>query len=273
MHATVKIQEALEVIQAKKPNFTPQIALILGSGLGVVADEIQDATVIPYQEIPHFPASTVKGHAGQLVLGHLMEKPVLAMQGRLHYYEGHHISTLAFPIRIMKKLGVEKLLITTATGGVNQDLQAGDLMLIKDHINFTFTNPLIGPNLKEFGPRFPDTSQTYTPALQTLAKQVAQDQGITLKQGNYFFVTGPSYETPAEVEMAKRLGADVVGMSTVPEALIATHTGIQILGITYIANMAAGISPIPLTHADVLETMKLVKDDFIKLIKGILEKI
>lgn len=264
------IQTATQYIQEVTKNFQPEIAIILGSGLGVIADEIENPTIIPYEDIPNFPLSTVHGHAGRLVLGHLNGKRILAMQGRLHYYEGYPMSILAFPIRVMKRLGVEKLLITTATGGVNYNLKAGDLMLIKDHVNFTFTNPLIGHNLEEFGPRFPDTSQTYTPHLQKLAKEVAQKQGISLKEGSYFFMTGPNYETPAEVQMAHVLGADVVGMSTVPEAIAAAHANIDVLGITYVANMAAGISEIPLTHEDVLETMKLVKDDFIKLLKGII---
>lgn len=267
------IQQATQFIQKATNHFQPEIAMILGSGLGPLADSIEAPIYLPYTDIPGIPTSTVKGHAGRFVFGMLNGKRVMVMQGRLHFYEGIGMEKIALPIRVMKNLGVQNLIITTATGGVNLQLKAGDLMLITDHINFVFHNPLIGENLDQFGPRFPDTSEIYTPALADIAREAAKENNIDLKEGTYLFVTGPTYETPAEVKMMQFLGTDVVGMSTFPEALVAGHCGLKVVGITYVANMAAGISKEPLSHDDVMETMKLVKDDFINLVNTIVEKI
>lgn len=269
-----KIQNAAGFIRQQIGDRSPTVGLILGSGLGVLADAVEEAIVIPYHEIPDFPQTNVKGHAGELVIGQLQGKTVILLKGRFHHYEGHSLQTISIPVRVFKQLGVETLLITTATGGVNPDkLQTGDLMLITDHINFVYNNPLVGPNLEEFGPRFPDTSTAYTPALCNLAKKAAADLGISLKEGTYLFTTGPSYETPAEVRMMQTLGADVVGMSTVPETLTAAHAGMQVVAITYVANLGAGLTDEKLTHEDVMATMQLVGNDFIKLVNKIVQTI
>ncbi|SDW55587.1 purine-nucleoside phosphorylase [Marininema mesophilum] len=251
----------------------PRLGLVLGSGLGVLADEITEANVVPYNEIPHFPVSTVEGHVGQLVLGKLEGQPVIAMQGRFHYYEGYTMQDVTFPIRVMKELGVETLIVTNAAGGINKNFNAGELMLIRDHINFQFNNPLIGPNQSEWGVRFPDMSEAYDPAYNQLAKRVAESFGVNLQEGVYVGVTGPSYESPAEIRMFGNLGADVVGMSTVPEVIVARHAGIRVLGISCISNMAAGINDQPLTHDEVMETAEQVKPQFIRLVKGIVQDI
>lgn len=274
MSLLTKIQNATDYIQEKIGDRSPTIGLILGSGLGVLADAIESPITIPYHEIPDFPQTHVKGHAGELVVGELKGKTVIVLKGRFHYYEGHSLQTISIPIRFFKKLGVEKMVITTATGGVNPDnVKTGDLMLITDHINFVYNNPLVGANLDEFGPRFPDTSMAYTPALCDKARAAAQKLNINLKEGTYLFTTGPSYETPAEVRMMQTLGADVAGMSTVPETLTAAHSGIQVVAITYIANLGAGLTNEVLTHDDVIATMSLVKDDFINLVNEIVAKL
>ena len=267
------INKATTFIQEESDNFNPKIGLILGSGMGAFANEIEYAKIIDYENIPGFPVSTVKGHLGRLVLGTLEGNNVIVMQGRFHYYEGNPMSTLGFPVRVMKKLGIEDLIITNAAGGVNPNFKSGDLMLITDHINFGFDNPLIGKNIEEFGTRFPDNSQTYSPQLLDLTRKVAANKNIDLKEGVYQFMTGPSYETPAEVKMSKYLGADALGMSTFPEALVAHHAGIRVLGISYIANMATGITDETVTHADVLKTMDLIRDKFTKLVKAIVKEI
>lgn len=251
---------------------TPEIGLILGSGLGVLANEIEEPVIIPFDQIPGFPVSTVEGHAGQLVLGTLEGKQVLAMQGRFHYYEGYNLQQVTLPVRMMKHLGLEKIIVTNAAGGVQTTFKPGDLMLITDHINFTGTNVLIGPNDSAMGVRFPDMSQAYTPGLQKLALRVAEQQGVDLKQGVYVGVVGPSYETPAEIRMLRVLGADAVGMSTVPEVIVAVHSGIQVLGISCITNMASGILDQPLSHDEVMETAEIAKDKFLKLVKGIIKE-
>jgi len=269
-----KINRATNFLRLQLGGRIPTVGLILGSGLGVLADAIEHPLVIPYREIPNFPQTNVKGHDGKLVIGTLKGKMVIALKGRFHYYEGHRLDSIGIPIRVFKKLGVKQLLLTTATGGVNPDnVQMGDLMLITDHINWAGTNPLVGPNLKEFGPRFPDTSNAYTPRLQELAKKAAMTLKINLKEGTYLFTTGPNYETPAEVRMMRILGADVAGMSTVPETLIATHAGLEVVAITFVANMGAGLSKEKLTHDDVIATMDLVKDDFIKLVEAIVREV
>lgn len=265
------IQEAKAAIEAKT-SLKPQIGLILGSGLGVLADEIENAVAISYSDIPHFTKSTVVGHKGQLVIGTLEGKTVVAMQGRFHYYEGHGLDAVVFPVRVMKALGVETILVTNAAGGINTSYQPGDLMLIADHINFTFRNPLIGPNDETEGVRFPDMSEAYSKRLRGVAKEIAKEQGISLQEGVYCGLTGPTYETPAEIRMLRILGGDAVGMSTVPEVIVARHIGLEVLGISCISNMAAGILEQPLNHEEVIETTERVKADFLKLVHGILAK-
>lgn len=263
------IQEAAAYIQ-RKTNARPDIGLILGSGLGVLADSITEAVVIDYGDIPHFPVSTVEGHAGELLLGKLMGKSVLMMKGRFHLYEGYDAATVSFPIRVMKSLGVKTLIVTNASGGINESYSPGDLMLIEDHINFMFRNPLIGPNEQEIGARFPDMSEAYSKKLRALAKRVGEKEGIALKEGVYAGLLGPSYETPAEIRMLRTLGADAVGMSTVPETIAARHAGLEVLGISCISNMAAGMLDQPLSHEEVMETAERVKETFIRLVKGII---
>lgn len=243
-----------------------EFGMILGSGLGELADEIEDAIKIPYDTIPFFPVSTVVGHAGQLVYGTLSGKKVLAMQGRFHFYEGHSMQTVTYPVRVMGALGAHSVIVTNACGGVNESFVPGDLMLISDHINFTGTNPLIGPNEDEIGPRFPDMSQAYTPAYRESAKEVANKLGLDLKEGVYMGYSGPTYETPAEIKMSRIMGADAVGMSTVPEVIVAAHGGLNVLGISCITNLAAGMQA-NLNHEEVVETTERVKQSFKALVK------
>ncbi|UOE96126.1 purine-nucleoside phosphorylase [Alkalihalobacillus sp. LMS39] len=265
------IAEAVSFLQ-KKIDVTPHIGFILGSGLGVLADKIENPIKVPYETIPQFPVSTVEGHAGQLVFGQLEGQHVVAMQGRFHFYEGYSLDKVTFPVRVMKSLGVETIIVTNAAGGVNEEYSAGDLMLIKDHINNMSTNPLIGPNDDSFGVRFPDMSNAYSPRLRTIAKQVADKLHISLQEGVYVGNTGPSYETPAEIRMLRILGADAVGMSTVPEVVVARHAGMEVLGISCISNMAAGILDQPLSHDEVMETTEQVKEDFLALIQAIVKE-
>ncbi|RKD34549.1 purine-nucleoside phosphorylase [Thermohalobacter berrensis] len=270
MNLIYKINETANFIENKLES-KPKIGLILGSGLGILADEIQNSISLAYKDIPHFPVSTVKGHQGKLVIGKLDNKDVIAMQGRFHYYEGYSMEEVTFPVRVMKKLGVEKIIITNAAGGVNTEFEPGDLMIIKDHINFAFDNPLIGKNHEELGPRFPDMSNAYSKKLIKLAKESGNKLDINLKEGTYMFLTGPTYETPAEIKMVSYLGADAVGMSTVPEVIVAVHSNIEVLGISCITNMAAGILDQPLDHSEVIETTQKVRNKFIKLVKEILK--
>jgi purine-nucleoside phosphorylase len=266
------IKEAAEFIQGKI-SIRPSVGLILGSGLGVLAEEIKNPVSIDYENIPHFPVSTVEGHAGKLIIGVLNQKPVVVMAGRFHLYEGHEPEKVSFPIRVMKELGIGTILVTNAAGGVNELFKPGDLMVIKDHINLMFKNPLVGPNDPELGVRFPDMSTAYDPELRDLAKKVAKEQGISLQEGIYAAVLGPSYETPAEIRMIRTIGGDAVGMSTVPEVIVARHAGIRVLGISCISNMAAGILPQPLSHEEVMETAERVKGKFIGLVKGIIDEL
>lgn len=265
-------QKAAQYIEAKISN-KPEIGLILGSGLGVLADEIENPVKIPYEEIPNFPTSTVQGHAGQLVIGELNGKTVIAMQGRFHFYEGYTMDKVTFPVRVMKLLGVEKLIVTNAAGGVNESFTAGDLMIITDHINNFGTNPLMGHNDERFGPRFPDMSQAYDAHFITIAKDVAKKQSIDVKEGVYVGNFGPAYETPAEVRLARIWGGDAVGMSTVPEVIVARHSGMRVLGISCITNMAAGILDQPLSHDEVIETTEKVKSSFLSYVKELVESI
>ncbi|MDE5412053.1 purine-nucleoside phosphorylase [Alkalihalobacillus sp. MEB203] len=264
--------EAAEYIRGKFDK-KPQIGLILGSGLGVLAEEIENPVKIPYDQIPNFPVSTVEGHAGQLVLGTLQGKDVVAMQGRFHFYEGYSLEKVTFPVRVMKELGVKTVIVTNAAGGVNESFQAGDLMIISDQINNMNQNPLIGRNDPEFGVRFPDMSNAYSPSLRSLAKKVAGSLNISVQEGVYVGNTGPCYETPAEVRMIRKLGGDAVGMSTVPEVIVARHSGMEVLGISCISNMAAGILDQPLTHDEVIETTEQVKEHFLSLVKNIVKDI
>lgn len=248
----------------------PQIGLILGSGLGDLAEEIQEKVILPYEEIPGFPRSTVAGHKGRLIVGYLEGKPCLAMQGRFHYYEGYELEQVTLPVRVMKEVGITQLIVTNAAGGINPQFVPGDLMLITDHINLMGRNPLIGPNVEEQGPRFPDLSQAYSLRLRQKALAVAEQLGISLKQGVYIAVSGPSYETPAEIRMFRTMGADAVGMSTVPEVIVAAHCGLEVLGISCISNMASGILDKPLSHEEVMETAERVKTTFARLVKGVI---
>lgn len=264
----VKIQEA-KTFLAEKVGFEPEVGLILGSGLGILADEIENPIKIKYEDIPHFPVSTVEGHAGQFVAGDLEGRKVIAMQGRFHYYEGYTMQEVTFPVRVMVALGIKNLMVTNAAGGANEAYIPGDLMLITDHINFAGTNPLIGRNFEELGPRFPDCSEIYDKAINKEVEEIAKSQGIRLQKGVYQMNPGPTYETPAEVRMARVLGADAVGMSTVPEAVVARHAGIKVTGISCITNMAAGILDQPLHHGEVVETANMVKKTFIQLVRSI----
>lgn len=243
--------------------------LILGSGLGDLADRISEAIIVDYKEIPHFPVSSVAGHAGKLVYGKLAGKNVLALQGRFHYYEGNSMGLLTYPIRVLKALGAHSLIVTNAAGGVNLNYHQGELMLIRDHINFMGNHPLIGPNEDALGPRFPDMSHAYDETYRSIAKQSAAALNIPLQEGVYMAFSGPSYETPAEIAMARVMGADAVGMSTVPEVIVANHGGLRVLGISCITNLAAGMQ-ISLNHEEVVETTQRVKQQFEALVMGIL---
>jgi purine-nucleoside phosphorylase len=263
------ILEASSVLKNKLRAVT-QIGLILGSGLGVLANEIKNPITIPYHDLPHFPSSTVPGHKGQLVAGELEGKQVIAMQGRFHYYEGYSMEQVTFPVRVMKALDVEELIVTNAAGGINTSFQAGDLMLITDHINNMGINPLLGENNDHLGVRFPDMSEAYSRRLIKLAEESANVINLSLRKGVYIGNTGPSYETPAEVKMLRTLGGDAVGMSTVPEVIVANHAGMEVLGISCISNMAAGVTDQPLSHEEVIETTEKVRTDFLRFVKQII---
>lgn len=272
MNLLQKINEAVEVIKSKV-DITPEIGLILGSGLGTLADEIEDKVAVPYEEIPHFPKSTVSGHAGRLVIGKLEGKKVVAMQGRFHYYEGYSLQEVTFPVYVMHALGIKGLVVTNACGGLNKNFAAGDLMLITDHINTYFTNPLIGPNYEELGPRFPDMSEAYNREFIAIAERVADKLNIKVQKGVYAPVTGPSYCTPAELRMLITLGGDTVGMSTVPEVIVANYLGIKVLGISCITDMAIPDELEPLTHEQVVKIANQTRPKFISLVKGWLKEV
>jgi purine-nucleoside phosphorylase len=261
-------QKAADVVAQRLGEFRPEVAMILGSGLGDMADLAQDPIVIPYGEIPGFSVSTAPGHKGQLVFGTLEGKAVAVMQGRLHAYEGYSFEEVCFPLRVLRLLGADKLVITNACGGVNLELQVGDICLITDHMKFFMDSPLRGKNLDEFGTRFPDATHLYTPRLQDVARQVAKDQGLSLKEGVYMYFPGPSYETPAEIRAIRVLGADLVGMSTVPEVLAAGHCGMEVLGFSLVSNAAAGITGEALSEQEVLDAAAAAKERFSSLICG-----
>ncbi|MFD2116023.1 purine-nucleoside phosphorylase [Paenibacillus yanchengensis] len=270
--STEQIKEAAQYIREQIQS-NPEIGLIMGSGLGVLGDYIQQSVTIPYEDIPHFPLSTVEGHAGELIIGELSGKQVVLMRGRFHMYEGYEPALTAFPVRVMKQLGVQSLVVTNAAGGINLAFASGNLMLISDHLNMTGKNPLIGANDNDLGPRFPDMSEAYSERLRAIAHEVAKEQSITLQEGVYAGLLGPSYETPAEIRMLRILGADAVGMSTVAEVIAARHSQMEVVGISCISNMAAGILKQPLSHAEVMDTTEKVKLQFLSLITALVGRI
>lgn len=264
------MDETVAFLRERTGGFRPRVGLVLGSGLGFFADEsLDDPMVVPYADIPGFLRSTVEGHAGNLVFGSVGETPVVCMQGRFHFYEGYPLTEITQPVRVMKRLGIETLFLTNAAGGIREEWEPGTLMLIRDHINFLGTNPLIGPNIDSFGTRFPDMSVVYDASLRERARAQAASLGVGLEEGVYLATTGPSFETPAEIRAFRTLGADAVGMSTVPEAIVARHAGLRVIGISCITNQAAGISGQPLTHEEVAETANRVKGEFGRLVGAI----
>ncbi|MCC9295868.1 purine-nucleoside phosphorylase [Clostridium sp. WLY-B-L2] len=270
MNLNENVKEAVGFISLNM-KLKPKIGIILGSGLGNIADEIESAEIYRYRDIPHFPVSTVQGHKNRLVIGKLENKAVFAMQGRFHYYEGYSMKDIIFPIMVMKMIGIESIIVTNASGGINKNYSSGDLMLIKDHINLSGQNPLIGQNMDEFGSRFPDMSEAYDKGLREMAKKAAFKLGISLQEGVYVYMTGPSYETPAEINMLGILGGDAVGMSTVPEVIAANHSGMKVLGISCITNMAAGILNHRLSHEEVIKTSAAASKKFVNFTKEIIK--
>ena len=261
-HATRIIRSRISV--------EPRIAVVLGSGLGGFADDFEEAVAIPYEDIPGFMRSTAQGHAGRLVIGQVDSIPVVAMQGRVHYYEGYSLEEVTFPIRVFKLLGIKTLVLTNAAGGINVQLTQGALMVISDHLNLMGVNPLRGSNDERFGPRFPDMSAVYSPELQELVVEEAKAINVEVRRGVYGALSGPSYETPAEIHLLRNLGADAVGMSTVPETIVARHMGIEVLGISCITNMAAGISDEPISHEEVMATGDRVRATFTELLQRVI---
>jgi purine-nucleoside phosphorylase len=272
VYGAADAKRAAEAIQSRIGSLSPEIAIVLGSGLGGLADEIERPQRIPYRDIPGFPSATVAGHAGALIAGQLGGKSVLALAGRFHLYEGHDVRLAAFPARVVRALGVKTLIVSNAAGGVNRLWQPGDIMLIRDHINLMFRNPLIGA-CEEGDVRFPDMSDPYDARLSDIARSVARELGLTLREGVYAALTGPAYETPSEVRMLAFLGADATGMSTVPEVLVARAIGMRVLGFSCITNLACGLSNAPITHAEVLETTERVAGAFKELVRGVVARI
>lgn len=268
----IQLQQTADFIRSQAPDQTIQGVVVLGSGLGVYAETLQNPITIPYSSIPNFHQSTVQGHAGQLVIGDIAPGfTVACMQGRFHFYEGHDMQTVVFPIRALKQLGAKFLAVTNAAGGINNGFKPGTLMLITDHLNLMGDNPLKGHNHDFLGARFPDMSEAYTKTLRELALQTAQSLNIDLKQGIYVGLSGPTYETPAEIRMLRTLGADAVGMSTVPEVIAANHMGMDVVGISCITNLAAGLSDQKLNHQEVMETADMVRAQFVQLLQGLLQ--
>jgi purine-nucleoside phosphorylase len=267
-----QVEEAAAAVRSRCGEL-PETAIVLGSGLGDFADTLLDAVATSYAELPHWPASNVIGHAGRLVIGNVGGKRIAALSGRAHFYEGHDLSTVVFATRVMARLGVQRIILTNAAGGINTGFAQGALMIIDDHINLLGTNPLVGANDERFGPRFPDMSEVYSARLRRIADDAARARGIPVSHGIYVAVHGPSYETPAEIRFFRTIGADAVGMSTVPEAIAARHMGLEVLGISCITNMAAGVLPQPLNHDEVMETARLVRGSFISLLEGIIERV
>ncbi len=267
-----KLKETSDYIKSRT-SIIPEIAIVLGSGLGPLAELIEEPVVIPYDEVPNFAKSTVDGHAGELIIGKLKGKPVVCMNGRFHFYEGYSFETIVFPLRSFKLLGINKLILTNAVGGINLSFLAGDLMIIQDHLNLMGTNPLIGKNIDELGTRFPDMTEVYSKRLRSIASNCGDQLGIELKEGIYAALTGPSYETPAEIKMLRLLGADAVGMSTAPEAIVANQMGMETLAISCVTNAAAGIDDQKLSHEEVTLVASKVKNDFTRLVSLIVENI
>ncbi|HEY6247626.1 MAG TPA: purine-nucleoside phosphorylase [Pyrinomonadaceae bacterium] len=267
-----RAEHAARIIRSRTTE-TPRIAIILGSGLGAFADDFENAVGISYEDITGFPRSTAEGHAGRLVIGKIDQVPLMAMQGRVHFYEGYSLEQVTFPIRVFKLLGIKTLILTNASGGVNVQFSQGALMIISDHLNLLGDNPLRGPNDTRFGPRFPDMTAVYSPELQEIVIEEAKALNVEVRRGIYAALAGPSYETPAEIHLMRTLGADAVGMSTVPEAIVARHMDLEVLGISCITNMAAGISDEPINHDDVMATGDRVRETFTQLLRKIVGRI
>ncbi|HEX3893572.1 MAG TPA: purine-nucleoside phosphorylase [Terracidiphilus sp.] len=270
-----EVTEAAQFLRAKLGRLTPRVAVVLGSGLGAVANRVTETVLIPYREIPHFPQSTVEGHSGRIVAGRIGGAPVIVMQGRVHFYEGYTPAQVTFPMRVLGALGIDAVILTNAAGGIDESYELGQLVAIADHINMMGWNPMVGPNesrlakKKNTGLRFFDMTEAYSKRLRVLAHQAARDEGITIGEGVYLAVTGPSFETPAEIRSFRTLGATLVGMSTVPETIVARHMGIEVLGISCVTNKAAGLSAHPLSHEEVFETGRLVE----RRLSGVIERL
>lgn len=267
---SVKLAEARDYL-VERVRTLPELGVILGSGLGAFADLVLDKQVIPYKDIPHFPISTVEGHAGQLVFGNVEGRRIVVMQGRFHYYEGYTMHEVTFPIRVMQVLGVTGIIVTNAAGGINPDYHPGDLILIKDHLNMMGDNPLRGANLSSIGPRFPDLSNAYNRDWRQKALVIAGELGINPLEGVYAAMSGPNYESPAEIRFLRSIGADMVGMSTVPEVIVANHGGMQVLGISCVTNMAAGILDQSLSHLEVMETAGRIEKQFVQFVQALVK--
>jgi len=269
-----KVDEAVSAVKQRAGDSTPDVAIVLGSGLGDFAGTLTDAVSIPYADLPHWPAATVIGHDGRLVIGTLAGRRVAALAGRAHFYEGHDLRTVTFATRVIGRFGVKVLILTNAAGGINDvDLTPGMLMVMDDHINLLGGNPLVGPNDEAFGVRFPDMTEVYSKRLRALTDEVARAQNLRIGHGVYVAVQGPSYETPAEIRFLRSIGADAVGMSTVPEAIVARHMGLEVLGISCITNAAAGVLPQPLNHSEVMEVARQVRGAFASLLEGIIARV
>ena len=266
-------QESAEALRRRLNGFVPQVLLILGSGLGALGDQVESPIVVPYEEVPHMKHSTAPDHKGRFVFGRLAGRNVAVMQGRLHAYEGWSFADAAYPVRVLRLLGAETLIVTNAAGAVNDAFDVGDIMLITDHIKFFAMSPLTGPNVEEFGPRFPDMTHVYTQALQAVARDAAKKLDLRLQEGVYMYFPGPQYETPAEIRAARLLGADAVGMSTVPETIVAAHCGMKVLGFTLCTNMAAGVLDQPLSGEEGIEAGKIAAPRFSALVKACLEQV
>jgi purine-nucleoside phosphorylase len=266
MNEFERVVEAVKFVSGKCP-FEPVVGIVLGSGLGDFADHLSAAVCLPYAEIPHFKKTSIQGHAGRLVMGRVGDVPVAVLQGRYHYYEGHDISDVVFPVRVLCRLGIKRLVLTNAAGGISPPLAPGDLMVIRDHLNLMGVHPLRGENDERLGPRFPDMSEVYDRKAAEVFEAALGSLGLPVRSGVYAALSGPSYETPAEIRMLSVLGADAVGMSTVPEAIAARHMGVKVAGVSCITNLAAGISPTPLSHKEVTETADRVKKTFIALLE------
>ena len=267
-----ELEEAVAWLR-ERTSLSPRVGVVLGSGLGGFASRLTDRLEIPYETIPHWPVSTAEGHAGRLVLGRLGELPVAVMAGRVHLYEGYRPDQVVFGVRVLGRLGARALVLTNAAGGINPAFQRGLLVLISDHINLQGANPLVGPNEESLGPRFPDMTEAYSVRLRQIARETAAELGIPVAEGVYAAMLGPSYETPAEIRFLRIIGADLVGMSTVPEVIAARHMGLSVLAISCVTNMAAGLAPGPLSHREVLETGEMVRDRLSRLLEALLPRI